>query len=58
MALDNQNIFGSLQEKERFIHGINFISNEQIILFDKREIICKEIKKIILKKSGELNLIA
>ena len=54
MRLDNQNIFGSLQEKERFIHGINFISNEQIILFDKREIICKEIKKNNIKEKWRI----
>lgn len=45
MRVDDQNIFGSVQEKENFIHGINFISNERIILFGKQEIICKEIKK-------------
>ena len=45
MRVDDQNIFGSVQEKENFIHGINFISNERIILFGKQEIICNEIKK-------------
>ena len=45
MHVDNQNIFGSVQEKENFVHGINFISNKQIILVSKKKIICKEIKK-------------
>ena len=54
MRVDNQNIFGSVQEKGNFIHGINFISNEQIILFDKHEIICKEIKKNNIKEKWRI----
>ena len=37
MHVDNQNIFGSVQEKENFVHGINFISNKQIILVSKKK---------------------
>lgn len=54
MYTNQNNIFASVQEKNNFIYGLNFLSNNSIILIGDKQIICEKFSPD-LKQQWRLN---